>query len=242
MDKIAIKGDKINGHKIIEYFKSLGASNEKWHWSGESNIGYYFIDNELFIDSLCAPPLNYKLYESWNEFENEYLNKNKMEERNIKISLEKAKEWYKQGGDLKEVALQAFSEDELKDKVFPQSWCEYNIHANINDNRINAGSIPGSADYSHFETEKEAKAFVALGKLIQLRDAYWKADNDWKPDWTCNPDLPSQEKYYIYVDANQVIKGFGYCLGHILVFSTGALRDEFYTNFKDLIEEAKMFL
>ena len=37
-----------------------------------------------------------------------------MKERNITISLEKAVEWYNSGNDsLKEVALQAFSRDEL---------------------------------------------------------------------------------------------------------------------------------
>ena len=37
-----------------------------------------------------------------------------MEKRNITITLEKAVEWYNSGNDsLKEVALQAFSRDEL---------------------------------------------------------------------------------------------------------------------------------
>lgn len=37
-----------------------------------------------------------------------------METRNVNVTLEKAKEWYKKEGDLKEVALQAFTEEELK--------------------------------------------------------------------------------------------------------------------------------
>ena len=36
-----------------------------------------------------------------------------MESRNITITLNKAKEWYKQGGELKEVALQAYKEKEF---------------------------------------------------------------------------------------------------------------------------------
>lgn len=36
-----------------------------------------------------------------------------MKEKTIKLTLAKAREWYKAGGDLKEVALQAFSELEL---------------------------------------------------------------------------------------------------------------------------------
>lgn len=41
-----------------------------------------------------------------------------MKTRNIELTLEKAKEWYKKGGDLKEVALQAYNEEELKDPSF----------------------------------------------------------------------------------------------------------------------------
>ena len=45
------------------------------------------------------------------------------EERNITLTLDKAKEWYKKGGELKDVALQAFSEKELN--PLPRSWEEF---------------------------------------------------------------------------------------------------------------------
>ena len=44
-------------------------------------------------------------------------------ERNITLTLDKAKEWYNKGGELKEIALQAFSEKELN--PLPRSWEEY---------------------------------------------------------------------------------------------------------------------
>lgn len=41
-----------------------------------------------------------------------------MEKRNISISLEKAKEWYEGGNiTLKQLALEAYSEEELKKKT-----------------------------------------------------------------------------------------------------------------------------
>lgn len=49
-----------------------------------------------------------------------------MEKRNVSITLEKAKEWYNKSGKLKEVALQAYKEEELID------W-----PTNINDPRLN---------------------------------------------------------------------------------------------------------
>lgn len=47
------------------------------------------------------------------------------EERNITLTLEKAKEWYKKGGELKEVALQAYSEEELTKVELPKTWEEF---------------------------------------------------------------------------------------------------------------------
>lgn len=45
------------------------------------------------------------------------------EERNITLTLDKAKEGYKKGGELREIALQVFSEQELN--PLPRSWEEY---------------------------------------------------------------------------------------------------------------------
>lgn len=47
------------------------------------------------------------------------------EERNITLTLDKAKEWYKKGGELKEIALQAFSENELIKVELPKTWEEF---------------------------------------------------------------------------------------------------------------------
>ena len=48
-----------------------------------------------------------------NELENQ---QNKMESRNIALTLEKAREWYNSGStDLKEIALQAYKEEELEE-------------------------------------------------------------------------------------------------------------------------------
>lgn len=236
MKKIAIQGDEANGQKIINYFMSLGAINSN-KCNGRSNWYYHINQNKIIECKPLRDIIDYEVYKSWKDFENNYLNKSKMEERTIKISLEKAIEWYKQGGDLKEVALQAFSEEELKDKVFPKSWNEYNTKACYNDNRFNAGSIPGSADYCHFATKEEAEAFVALGKLIQLRNEYWRLDNNWQPNWS-NRDM----KFAIGYENNKIARDCFHFNSQILVFRTAELRDKFYENFKDLIEEAKMFL
>ena len=48
-----------------------------------------------------------------------------MEERNIKISIEKAREWYSYGGELKKLALSVFTEKEIKENVLPNSSVKY---------------------------------------------------------------------------------------------------------------------
>ena len=45
-----------------------------------------------------------------------------MEERNVKISIDKAREWYNKGGEFKELALSAFSEKEITESALPNTW------------------------------------------------------------------------------------------------------------------------
>lgn len=48
-----------------------------------------------------------------------------MESRNVTLTLEQAKEWYEKGGDLREVALKAYTEKELKARRF-ESITDFN--------------------------------------------------------------------------------------------------------------------
>ena len=81
-----------------------------------------------------------------------------------------------------------------------------------------------------------------LRKLIICRNAYWKIageqmglDKPWEPDWTttfeCMPAI-FRFRYNIVCDS---IKDY-HCL---LVFPTEEMRDAFYDNFKDMIEQCK---
>ena len=74
-------------------------------------------------------------------------------------------------------------------------------------------------------------------RLLIYRDAYWKIADDWKPDW--NNDL---SKYYISFYNNKLDKGVINYSNKILAFSTEEMRDAFYENFKELIEDCKELL
>lgn len=87
-----------------------------------------------------------------------------METRNVNVTLEKAKEWYKKGGDLKEVALQAFTEEELKGVDFKCITTMNDVIRVLNiDDREYCHTIAHLDRYS--------KASVAAFKLNLVRKA-----------------------------------------------------------------------
>ena len=103
----------------------------------------------------------------------------------------------------------------------PRSWSEYCNNA-------------GRNIYDKFSSCEESKAFVALGKLIQLRDAW--CDN-WKPDWD-----KDYIKYTIINTRGCIRLNTAVITSSVLAFPTKEIATEFLETFKDLIEQAKMFL
>lgn len=89
--------------------------------------------------------------------------------------------------------------------------------------------------------EYSIKLFEQLDNLRKLkicRDAYLKIAGDWKSDW-----LNVEQDKYVLFTYNNAICSKRHVLGHnILAFPTEEMRDAFYENFKDLIEQCKEFL
>lgn len=81
-------------------------------------------------------------------------------------------------------------------------------------------------------------------KLLICRDAYWKIageqmglDKPWNPDWKDDSD-----KHFIcYLKDELWMSNIREC-NRFLVFPTKEMRDEFYNNFKELIESCKELL
>ena len=92
-----------------------------------------------------------------------------METRQIELSLDTAKRWYMQGGELKDIALGAFTLEELGVKL-PSTFDEYLERC------AKWGIKVDAEDYTDRNPQIEA-----LKKLILLRDFY---NNGWKPDWS----------------------------------------------------------
>lgn len=90
-----------------------------------------------------------------------------------------------------------------------------------------------------------ADLLVDLQKLLVCRNAYWKIAGEemglgkpWEPDWKSI----DQEKYCIHTNSNNIKKGVWFFTNAIIAFPTEEMRDAFYDNFKELIENCKELL
>lgn len=149
-----------------------------------------------------------------------------METKYISLSLETAKRWFEQGGELKDVALGVYTIEELGYEL-PKTFEEY---LEILDHwRI----IPHKEEYEDLNPQ-----IAAVKKLILLRDFY---NNGWKPKWGDYAD----DKYGIdkkWESENEteysVERNYNPNYTSFLVFKYKKYAEEFLENFRDLIEQA----
>ena len=90
------------------------------------------------------------------------------------------------------------------------------------------------------------KLISKFQELIICRDAYWKIAGDeyqlgkpWEPDWTNNH---YQKKWMINFYQGEINFTTGTNAHFVLAFPEEEMRDIFYENFKELIEQCKEFL
>lgn len=83
----------------------------------------------------------------------------------------------------------------------------------------------------------EYKLLNAFQKLLLCRDAYWKIAGDWKPNFS-NDDKNFMIACYYGKIYTTLVTNYN----RVLVFPTEEMRDAFYENFKELIEECKELL
>ena len=110
-------------------------------------------------------------------------------------------------------------------KKLPKTWDEYKYDTYCNLKTSTVSIVMPS---------KNMDAFVALSRLVQLRDHY---NDGWEPDWESDDTKPA-----IQVWINKVRPINGLYEKKLLSFKTEKLRDEFLKNFRELIETAKPLL
>lgn len=156
-------------------------------------------------------------------------------ERNIILTLDKAKEWYNKGGELKEVALQAYSEEELTKAELPKTWEEFCNNYPVQTGEcflslraaIEQAAYPCNRRYKNWIPSKQsAEAHLAMIQLEQLRNCYNDNSDAW--GWS-----------YSIIKRNgipELVRGCDH--DTFLRFKNETIAIQFLKNFRDLIEKA----
>lgn len=150
-----------------------------------------------------------------------------METRSIEITLETAKRWYEQGGELKDMALGVFTLEEMGYEL-PKTF---------------GGLIVILAQWGiklrEEQYEDKNPQIAAVKKLMLLRDFY---NNNWKPVWdsweikysiVCDYKVDSGEMQLVVDSLYNPNSSHSF-----LIFNKREYAEEFLNNFHELIEQA----
>lgn len=150
-----------------------------------------------------------------------------MEEKKLKINIPEGYEIDKERSTFEEIVFKKVEDPLAK---LPKTWEEYckriKGYTSYYGYSINENTYETKFDgfYNEFSTKERVKQYVALGKLLQLRD-YWVGD------WKINSDN-------IYVIYKNVIMAAMPNSDFPLTFPTREMAKEFKDCFEDLIKEA----
>lgn len=165
-----------------------------------------------------------------------------METRTIKLTLEKAKEFYKKGGEFRDLALSAYTEEELTKVELPKTWEEFCDNYKIqkeecfiasNSVIVNVSSSDTRlicSDRNLLPNKQAAEAHLALMQLHQLRDCY-------RQGWMPNLTIPKSNFAIFYMKGKYSVEEFMYS-SEFLSFQSKEIAELFLDNFRDLIEQA----
>lgn len=104
----------------------------------------------------------------------------------------------------------------------PRSWEEY--RAKVPENKL-------YKVWGVVEGEELAEAFIAMMKLMSLRQAWI---GDWKPDWK-----DTTSKWSIAYEKCKLGVYYHYYISHSLTFPTKEMATDFMNCFKDLLNVAR---
>ena len=150
-----------------------------------------------------------------------------MDTKKLKINIPEGYEIDREKSTFEEIIFKKVEDPLAK---LPKTWEEYckqtKGYTSYYGYSINGNTYETKFDgfYNEFFTKERVKQYVALGKLLQLRD-YWVGD------WKINSDN-------IYVIYKNVIMAVVHNNDFPLAFPTREMAKEFKNCFEDLIKEA----
>ena len=150
-----------------------------------------------------------------------------MEEKKLKINIPEGYEIDKEKSTFEEIVFKKIEDPFSK---LPKTWEEYKSCSRDDTSYFFCNPLKSikaslfSGVYNEFSTEERVEQYVALGRLLQLRD-YWVGD------WKINSDN-------IYVIYKNVIIVTMPNSGFPLTFPTREMAEKFKECFGDLIKKA----
>lgn len=143
--------------------------------------------------------------------------------RTIELSLETAINFYKKGGEFRELALSAYTEEELTMARLPKSWEEW----------FCCLSEPAQNAYIDLFKRMPSK-YVALMKLELLRDYYRKSEDKEEEGYYCINRCAGG----CAIDNIRIVDLNPSYYQHFLSFRTYKTAQTFRRNFNKLLKEA----
>lgn len=112
-----------------------------------------------------------------------------VEEKTISVSLNKAREWYSKGGELRKIALSVYDEEVLKDLTYTRILNElYDDNEKARMSITCPSAMTGAVMMC--KTKKQLKSFASQCKLLNVATFL---NEGWEPDWS---DM-GQNKFYL---------------------------------------------
>lgn len=164
-----------------------------------------------------------------------------MKEKQITMSLELAKSMFGKDEAMDMLIKQHFSDEDLGIKPkLPKKWEDLEeLNGFFIDTNSNICAVDSDGSFDEYKntlpTKELAEAMLAMCQLLYLRDIY---NDGWVADWGSAGCI----KYVIINDNDKLTTGTAHSVAHPMAFKTPELRDEFLTNFGDLLEIAKPLL
>lgn len=267
MSMLAIKGHTTRGKEVIEILEMLGGRNKYSHF-GESTSYFFFIQNGVIDCDEVRYADGYLIY-TFEEFLKKFPYKigdkafafdNKctiidavwdesIDEVIYTIKLDTSKYTTTKLSN----QLQPYKE-ETREEIIKIDIPKGYEFAGVDDDKRQV--VFEKIGYHYPKTYEECCQYLGcddriplriIGEFIRLinaRNAYWKIAGDemglgkpWEPKWEID-----NVKYSIIVVENEIRIGDNEEIQRLLVFPTEEMRDAFFENFKDLIEQCKELL
>lgn len=115
-----------------------------------------------------------------------------------------------------------------------RDWTKFKVEQAFPNNYKDCCAVNGWSDTANLVKGYEQYKVYDFQKLLTCRDAWWKMDNNWKPDLT-----DANTKYVIYNCSGDVVTDHVQDTNRVLIFSSEEIRDKFLETFRGLIEDCK---